>query len=507
MKAGKSDNPSYIDAKVVKDAVAALRENLKEYADKPQVRNGKLQLFNDQDMFFITLALQKAPEFVSWKPYSVRVPHPVFDMEDGEVCLIVKSDHRHYRELAREGKLPKQVKKVLDVQKLRGVYRQYEARRKLVHSYDLFLVDKRVMDKMPSLLGRDFFSKKKIPVPIKTEESVIAEQIENAIKNFTYVRREVGTTVTCKAGPTTMSDKDIVENLIAVANGVANLPGIGWPNIKVMYARTSHSPSLPLFVADTLTAVPEAKGESKQKARLAALQARGEEIAKGEDEDEAEEFRKLKKILGDDDFNRIMRDMAEEEQYIKKHPEVLTRPRRPRIRVTSDDEFSDDDSEEENEVGEVFEKRKDIVSAKEPKEKKSSVEPPAKKQKTAEKATAVNVEQEKPKDDKKGNKDVHDDDETSDDDDTIVDVEPDKEDDKEKEKEKEKEAPAVVPKTPAKSRPKPAPVSTVKTRAALRKEMEEAASKEASSTTPEPPAPTPAKRTRKSTTRKTATKK
>jgi len=81
-----SEKPSYINSKVVKEAVAALRQNIKEYADKPKVKNGKVQLFDDEDMFFITLALQKAPSFVSWKPYSVRVPHPVFDVENGEVC-------------------------------------------------------------------------------------------------------------------------------------------------------------------------------------------------------------------------------------------------------------------------------------------------------------------------------------------------------------------------------------------------------------------------------------
>lgn len=91
-------------------------------------------------------------------------------MEQDEACLIVKADHKHYRELLREGKLPSQIKKVLDVKKLRGVYRQYESRRKLVHSYDLFLVDKRVVDQMPSLLGREFFSKKKF---VKTRVSSI----------------------------------------------------------------------------------------------------------------------------------------------------------------------------------------------------------------------------------------------------------------------------------------------------------------------------------------------
>jgi len=124
MKAG-SENPSYVDKKTVKNAVAALRQNMKDYADKPRVNSKrKMQLFDEQDTFFITLALQKAPSFVSWKPYRIAVPHPVLDLESCEVCLIVKADHRHYRELARDGKLPKQVKKVLDVKKLRGEFRQ-----------------------------------------------------------------------------------------------------------------------------------------------------------------------------------------------------------------------------------------------------------------------------------------------------------------------------------------------------------------------------------------------
>jgi len=298
----------------------------------------------------------------------------------------------------------------------------------------------------------------RIPVPIKTEESVIAEQIERAIKNYTYVRRDVGTTVTCKAGPTTMKDSDVIDNLIAVANGVANLPGIGWPNVKVMYARTSHSPALPLFVADTLTAVPEAKGEYKQKERLARLQARGEEIAKGEDEDERKEFQKLKKILGDDDFNRIMRDMAEEEEYIKEHPDVLTRPRRPRIRVTSDDEFSDEEEGEENEVGEVFEQRKDIVTAKKTDvaaAAAAAAEPPAKKQNVGTgKAAEKKVEEPPAKEDV-----------------AVAPAVPDVPVVEEEKKEEKKPA----PKTPRASGRTRAvtPKSTVKTRAAARKEADE----------------------------------
>ena len=71
------------------------------------------------------------------------------------------------------------------------------------------------------------------------------------------------------------------------------------------------------------------------------MQERGEELAKGSDEDEAEDFAELRKVLGEDEFMHLMRGMAREEAYVKKHPEILTRPRPKRVRVVSDDEYSD----------------------------------------------------------------------------------------------------------------------------------------------------------------------
>jgi hypothetical protein len=50
---------------------------------------------------------------------------------------------------------------VLSLSKLRANYKQYEAKRRLCASYDLFLVDKRILSFLPALLGRSFFEKKK----------------------------------------------------------------------------------------------------------------------------------------------------------------------------------------------------------------------------------------------------------------------------------------------------------------------------------------------------------
>lgn len=51
--------------------------------------------------------------------------------------------------------------KVISVEKLGTDYRSFEAKRKLCASYALFLCDKRVYDRLPTLLGKKFFEKKK----------------------------------------------------------------------------------------------------------------------------------------------------------------------------------------------------------------------------------------------------------------------------------------------------------------------------------------------------------
>lgn len=55
--------------------------------------------------------------------------------------------------------------KVLSVAKLRRDYKEFEAKRQLSESYDLFLADNRVLPLLPKLLGKSFFRKKKCAPP------------------------------------------------------------------------------------------------------------------------------------------------------------------------------------------------------------------------------------------------------------------------------------------------------------------------------------------------------
>ena len=52
----------------------------------------------------------------------------------------------------------------MGVDKLKGKFRPFEARRQLLQDHDLFLADDRVVPMLPKLLGKIFFNAKKYEV-------------------------------------------------------------------------------------------------------------------------------------------------------------------------------------------------------------------------------------------------------------------------------------------------------------------------------------------------------
>ena len=59
--------------------------------------------------------------------------------------------------------------KVIGYDKLKQNYKQYKDRRILLNEYDLFLADLRVYKMLPEVLGKEFYDKKKFPLPIKLQ--------------------------------------------------------------------------------------------------------------------------------------------------------------------------------------------------------------------------------------------------------------------------------------------------------------------------------------------------
>ena len=124
------------------------------------------------------------------------------------MCLITKDPQREYKDLL-ESKNIKFVSRVIGVQKLKGKFRPYEARRMLLKENGLFLADDRVIPLLPKLLGKAFFNAKKWvglfiatpsltydpsrqPIPVCLTRKDLKGELERAVFS-TYFHQNQGT--------------------------------------------------------------------------------------------------------------------------------------------------------------------------------------------------------------------------------------------------------------------------------------------------------------------------
>jgi ribosome biogenesis protein UTP30 len=74
--------------------------------------------------------------------------------------LITKDPQRRYKDLLEEHNI-KFISRVVGVEKLKGKFKPFEARRALLKENGMFLADERVVPLLPKLLGRKWFEAKK----------------------------------------------------------------------------------------------------------------------------------------------------------------------------------------------------------------------------------------------------------------------------------------------------------------------------------------------------------
>lgn len=86
--------------------------------------------------------------------------HPAVDPRTTNVCLITKDPQREYKDLLATHNV-KFISRVVGVEKLKGKFKPFEARRMLMKENGLFLADERVVPLLPGLLGKIFFDAKK----------------------------------------------------------------------------------------------------------------------------------------------------------------------------------------------------------------------------------------------------------------------------------------------------------------------------------------------------------
>lgn len=244
-----------MDNDQIKRAVVALQQ----FVTKQHAAKAQSDLFHDdaQDVISIQLALKAIPDKSPSKLRSMALPHSIRQDEHVEMCLFVKDDAKPAIKAALRDNPVVGLTKIMTLKKLKSHYRQFEDKRKLVASYDLFLADDRILSCLAKPLGKTFFAKKKQPTAVTIARKgtlvsgpTLAKSLE-AAKHATHFRLPTGPNVSIKAALTTMPVDDSVENIQAIlaqcSSSTAHHIPRGWKNIQAVYLKTTDSVALPVY--------------------------------------------------------------------------------------------------------------------------------------------------------------------------------------------------------------------------------------------------------------------
>jgi len=265
-----------LNTKQVERAVDALLN----YVQRSKKSGGKEQLLDDSDPISVLIGMKTIPATNGRsKPYLITLEHPLMNPEETEVCLLVKDPQREFKDKI-EAKGIKCIKKVIGVTKLKNKFKQYEAKRQLCASYDLFLADDRILPMLPHLIGKEFFKKKKQPLPVKLTRENWDAQFKT-IFNATPFYLAEGLCSTVKAGHTSMDRTHIIDNIVSALDKVAEILPKKWQGIQTIHIKTHDSIALPIYHSlPTGTAIdfPAARAtEEKTAGKRKAGDVEGEE--------------------------------------------------------------------------------------------------------------------------------------------------------------------------------------------------------------------------------------
>ncbi|XP_060504507.1 ribosomal L1 domain-containing protein 1 [Panthera onca] len=246
-----------LDQGQIRKAVEALLAHSKSR------KNANGLLLNENENFFLMVVLWKIPS----KELRVRLslPHGIrSDLTD--ICLLTKDEpnltpektERFYKKLLNKHGI-KTISQIIPLRTLKKEYKPYEAKLRLLGSFDFFLTDARIRRLLPSHLGRHFYHRKKVPVPVNLLAKNLSKEINTCIGGTVLNISKSGSCSTIRVGHTGMEVQHIIDNIIAVTKRLSQKLPEKWESVKLLYVKTERSASLPIF-SSFVSCQGEAKG-------------------------------------------------------------------------------------------------------------------------------------------------------------------------------------------------------------------------------------------------------
>ncbi|NXT09463.1 RL1D1 protein, partial [Prunella fulvescens] len=237
---------------------------------------GDALLLNESESVHLLVTVWKVPQVA--KVIRIPLPHGIRP-ETADVCLFTKdepnlsaeqTENLYKKLLLRNG--IRSISQIISYKTLKKEYKMFEAKRRLLNSFDLFLSDDRIRRLLPSHLGKHFYEKKKAPLSVNLKAKDLAKELEKHIQGTTLPVNNKGCCYTTRIGHTGMKVDEILENIIAAAKVIGNKLPKKWKNVKILHLKTLKSVALPIFTAnisnlDELDKLPSLKKNEVKKAK------------------------------------------------------------------------------------------------------------------------------------------------------------------------------------------------------------------------------------------------
>lgn len=243
----ETDEKVPFNRKQVKLGVAALLAHLKEKSAEPKKKD---ELFESEDVLWLLLGLKKVPQ-AEKKPRKIPIPHCFNTSAD--VCLITKEPAKAVKEKLQKLGITS-VNKVISLTKLRKEYKTFTLKRQLLAAFDIFLCDDRIYHFVTKTLGKEFYKRKREPIPICLTYDDWKSEISKSI-DCSMLRLGHGPCSAVKVGSiSNQSEKQLAENAIHLMKVIGRrIPG-SWKNVKCFHLKSSTSVALPVYQSSPLSA-------------------------------------------------------------------------------------------------------------------------------------------------------------------------------------------------------------------------------------------------------------
>nr|XP_056722374.1 ribosomal L1 domain-containing protein 1 [Euleptes europaea] len=235
-----------LDAGQIKKAAHALLA----YNKSRQKTAEKLLLNEDLNVFLMVTVWKIPPREQVVK---ITLPHGILPATS-EVCLFTKDEpgltaeqtENLYRKLLSQNGVTN-ITEVISYKTLKKEYKSFEAKRRLVNRFSLFLSDDRIRRLLPSHIGKHFYRSKKAPLSVNLKAKNLAKEINRHIQGTTLPVTNKGCCYTARVGHTGMTAEEIAANVVAFGRVLsAKAPKIS-QSIKILHLKTDKSVALPIF--------------------------------------------------------------------------------------------------------------------------------------------------------------------------------------------------------------------------------------------------------------------